>query len=550
MPDQHSLTTRLSRKQAEWLANRRLAQLTRQMIRNVHIPPGKHPVVLFNASTRLTGLSLNAAFAFLTACGMQLAGTPVVYFACRSGLSRCVLGTDPDDHTNPPPCAGCIAQAQRLFAHAPTVWFDFSPDEALAKELSGLNLAELSEFEYDAPFTIRPLSAGPSPRIPLGPLTLPSLRWALRRHHLSDDEPTRYLLGQYILSAQSFAGQFANFLDQVEPAAVVLFNGILYPEATARWVAQHYSIRTVTHEVGFTPFSAFFSHGDATAYPISIPEDFELSPEQNARLDAYLEQRFMGNFTMAGIRFWPEMRSLDEDFSRRAEKFRQIVPVFTNVIYDTSQVHANALFPNMFAWLEQVLELIRTHPETLFVIRAHPDEIRAGKQSRESVEEWVAHNRVAVLPNVIFVKSQDYLSSYELIQRSKFVMVYNSSIGLEATLMGVAVLCGGQARYTQYPTVFFPQTSTAYYQIAKEFLAAAGPVAVPVEFVRQARRFLYYQLFRASLPFGDFIESFPLPGYVQLRNISWRQLDQEVSTTIRVIVEGILNGKPFLLPES
>ena len=48
---------------------------------------------------------------------------------------------------------------------------------------------------------------------------------------------------------------------------------------------------------------------------------------------------------MAGIRFWPEMRGLDEAFLQKAAKFHQIVPVFTNVIYDTSQVHANTCFP-------------------------------------------------------------------------------------------------------------------------------------------------------------------------------------------------------------
>ncbi len=59
---------------------------------------------------------------------------------------------------------------------------------------------------------------------------------------------------------------------------------------------------------------------------------------------------------------------------------------------------------------------------------------------------------------MVFVGPQETLSSYELIQKSKFVMVYNSTIGLEASIMGAAVLCAGKARFTQYPTVFFPQT--------------------------------------------------------------------------------------------
>ena len=116
-----------------------------------------------------------------------------------------------------------------------------------------------------------------------------------------------------------------------------------------------------------------------------------------------------------------------------------------------------------------MLEIIRSHPDTLFVIRAHPDEMRPGtaKQSRESVHDWVQNNRVDELPNVVFINSQEYISSYELIQRAKFVMVYNSSIGLEATLMGKAVLCGGKARYTQYPIVFFPDSLAEYRQMAR-----------------------------------------------------------------------------------
>ena len=83
----------------------------------------------------------------------------------------------------------------------------------------------------------------------------------------------------------------ALFLEKVKPQAAVIFNGIMYPEATARWVARQLGVRSVAHEVGFQPLSVFFSEGEPTAYPIHIPSDFELSPAQNARLDTYLESR-------------------------------------------------------------------------------------------------------------------------------------------------------------------------------------------------------------------------------------------------------------------
>jgi hypothetical protein len=249
---------------------------------------------------------------------------------------------------------------------------------------------------------------------------------------------------------------------------------------------------------------------------------------------------------MAGIRFWSGMTALNEEFLRRAEGFKQIVPIFTNVIFDTSQPHSNLIFPHMFAWLDMVLAIVRAHPETLFVLRAHPDETRPGKTSIESVSQWVAQKNADTLPNLIFIDSDQALSSYELIQRSKFVMVYNSTIGLEASIMGLPVVTAGRARYTQLPTVFFPSTSEEYLQQVNSFLEVQE-ISIPSEHKINARRFLYYQLFRSSLPFADFLQEDGIwPGFVKLKKFSPQFLDRSVSPAISAIYKGILEQGNFL----
>jgi hypothetical protein len=399
----------------------------------------------------------------------------------------------------------------------------------LVAAIENLSVHDLMTFEWE--------------NIPLGALCLPGLRWVLRIHHLNDDESTRYLLREYILSAWNVAQKFSKLLDETNPRAVVVFNGQFFPEATARYIAQKRGIRVITHEVGLQPATAYFTEGEATAYPIHIPESFELNTEQNAKLDAYLAKRFQGDFTMAGIKFWAEMKGLDESFLKKAAGFKQIVPIFTNVIFDTSQPHANTVFEDMFDWLDLVLEEIRSHPETLFVIRAHPDETRVRKASRETVQGWVEARRVTDLPNVVFVSPKETLSSYELILKSKFVMVYNSTIGLEASIMGAAVLCAGKARFTQYPTVFFPQTIGEVRSKMKEFLAADSIDVLP-EFKRNARRFLYYQLFRTSLPFGEFLEPSVRTTQTRLKSFGLEKLVR--SESVKVILNGVLNSRDFL----
>ena len=108
--------------------------------------------------------------------------------------------------------------------------------------------------------------------------------------------------------------------------------------------------------------------------------------------------------------------------------------------------------------------------------------------------------------------------------------------------MGAAVLCAGKARFTQYPTVFFPQTVDDVRSKMKEFLESEK-IDVPAEFKRNARRFLYYQLFRTSLPFGDFLE--PSVRTTQTRLKSFRLEELLASDATKAILDGVLDGGDF-----
>lgn len=498
-----------------------------------HPAPEAAPVLFFNASTRLEGISLNAAYSLSAEWALRMASVPTARLTCQGGLTRCVLGVGLHGPQALPPCPTCIAQSHALNGAGGAHWFVYHPEPALEEALKGLDVPALAEFDWRG--------------APLGALCLPALRWSLRRHTLPDDEITRGLFRQYILSARRVIEEIDPLLERLHPRALVVFNGMFYPEAAARWAARWRGIPVVSHEVGLRPFSAFFTPGEATAYPISIPESFQMDAARDARLDAYLEKRMHGRFSMAGVQFWPEMRGLDETLLERMKDFSQVVPVFTNVIFDTSQPHSNVVFEHMFAWLDEVLEVIRVHPETLFVLRAHPDETRPGKASRESVAEWVQRSGAAALPNLVFIPSDRYLSSYELIQRARFVMLYNSTIGLEAAILGAPVLCAGKARFTQVPTVFFPQSVEEYRRTLEEFLTAER-VSAPPEFRENARRFLYYQLYCTSLSFEDLLtEDGIWTGYVRFKAQRAADFDPDRSPVLRAIVDGILHDRPFVL---
>ncbi len=493
----------------------------------------KHaPVVIFNASTRLSGISQNAGFSLITSLALRSAGIPVIQFVCNRALTPCVLGTDRDHPMASPPCNECVRTSRYLFKGCDVHWLTQQSNTDLDAVLRSKSLANLLTFEKN--------------NIPVGKLILPSLRWILRKHHLEDDAATRSLARSYIQSAWHVYSAFNLLLESRRIHAVVVFNGMFYPEAMARFAARKKGIPVYSHEVGMLPFSAFFTDKEAPAYPVAIDSDFALDDQQNKRLDAYLANRFRGNFQTAGVAFWPEMKNLDEAVSEKIAAHNALVPVFTNVIFDTSQAHANTLFAHMFDWLDLVVEKIKEHPETLFIIRAHPDEVRPGKESRESVSDWFTQHHLSQIPNLLFIAPDEFVSSYDLIKRAKFVMVYNSTVGLEASIMGKPVLCAGKARYTQVPTVFFPDTKVEYTDRLDLFLRNQ-PISQPALFVENARKVLYSQLFRASLPFDEYLEDDGVwKGYVRLKDIDPHRLMPSQYDVLRVVTDGILQGKPFI----
>jgi len=126
------------------------------------------------------------------------------------------------------------------------------------------------------------------------------------------------------------------------------------------------------------------------------------------------------------------------------------------------------------------------------------------------------------------------------------VMVYNSTVGLEASIMGKPVLCAGKARYTQVPTVFFQESKEAYKKLLQNFLES-DTVEHPAIFKKNARRVLYSQLFRASLPFDQFLKDDGVwSGYVRLKNFSPTILMRDRSEIIDVVINGIRKNQPFI----
>ena len=211
-----SLATRVKAKVSRHTENSKLHSVSKQILDLAGIPTPGEPILFFNASTRLTQLSQNAAFSLLSAWSLALDGFPVRFYTCLAGMTRCMLGTTQERPDLKPPCAACTRQSRMMYQTPWVIQFRYSPDRDLENEISGLDLTQLLQVTYR--------------NLPLGEIVLPSLRWILRRQTLEDIESTRFLCKEYLRSAASLAAAFEKTLEEQQPAAVVVLTVNSFPK--------------------------------------------------------------------------------------------------------------------------------------------------------------------------------------------------------------------------------------------------------------------------------------------------------------------------------
>lgn len=496
-------------------------------------PPRQPPVVIFDSERQLTRLNWHTATSRAIGWALRLAGQSVVHVVCERGVPQCLFsGAERRVPDLRPPCSSCTYLRRQFYPEALTrsIQYNSGAWAHLEKELlNGTSWRDLESFRYGD--------------LQVGELCVPSVRWLLRRHDVATESAAHALLARFALGSVSIAESFGQLLDQLQPRAVVVYNGAFYAEATALAVAHKRGIPVVTHEIGWIHGRIFLSHGVATRYQIDMPSGFEMTSGEEQELDAYLAKRFSGNFKMGVTRFWPEMHRLSPDLKEKMSHFRQVVSIFTNVIFDTSQLYANTVFHDMFEWLSETVALAAEAKDTLFVIRVHPDELL--KDSQETVTAWFCMQPESNLPNVVLIPADEYISSYELIQSSKFVIVYNSTVGLEAMILGKRVICGGETRYLNVTAAIRPVGAAEYRQLLRAYLGA-DQLMLGDHDRKQARRYLYYTYFRACLDLSKWIGLDPLLGPRQLGDASSFHPDNSVE--MNILARGILNGEPFVYP--
>lgn len=461
-------------------------------------------------------------------------GADVLFFMCGGGLPICEMGWPARERGRPCKFCGPFVKSMLDAGRFSTVSLDdlVSPSERST-------ILELVTHGPD-PVAVASEIAG----LDVVPLTEQSLLWFFRSARLPDTPEVRRARVEFLSGATVIALAARRLVQRFHPEVVVMLNGNFFEERVIREIADKNSVRVVTYEVGAQRGSLFFTDGSVPAPDYDISDLWEtegsraLTQEEDELLSKVLQERATGLSTQQ--HYYREVRS--PDGSRDEQSIRLVL--FTNVSWDTAITGKQLAFETMFEWITETIHSVAERPDLSLLIRVHPAESRLpGKETKDRVIHFIEENFPVLPSNVRVIPPEEPVDSYALIDAADGVCVFGSTVGLEAAAMGKPVCIVGLRHYRGRGFTVDVSSSEQYRGLFRNLKWLENDP----NRTAKARRYAYLFFCRALLPFGLVTERRPSEPVFQFSSVS--ELAPGSDAVLDVICDGILNRKPFRLPD-
>jgi hypothetical protein len=125
--------------------------------------------------------------------------------------------------------------------------------------------------------------------------------------------------------------------------------------------------------------------------------------------------------------------------------FDILVPL--NISWDSAALALDTAFPGVRDWLGALLEWLATRPGLKLCIRQHPRERLGFAKSNDDLGDFVA-GFTAVADRVRYVRADEKVSTYDLLEHARVVLPHSSTFGIEAAFAGKPVIVQTSCYYS------------------------------------------------------------------------------------------------------
>jgi len=178
------------------------------------------------------------------------------------------------------------------------------------------------------------------------------------------------------------------------------------------------------------------------------------------------------------------------DYAQHTEnKYDVLMPL--NMFWDVASLGVERIFPSPFEWLDQTIEHILDNTQASVAVKQHPRErqferFKTGSRLGSTLETKYGKN-----PRFKFFAAADPVNTYSLMENSRLVLPYSSTLGMEAALMNKKVLTCTDVYYAGQSFVENAATKAEYFEKINRLCTTSDPAIItPAQ--RQSAWLLYF----------------------------------------------------------
>lgn len=137
-----------------------------------------------------------------------------------------------------------------------------------------------------------------------------------------------------------------------------------------------------------------------------------------------------------------------------------------NSSWDSAALGLHVVFENTTQWLLETVRWILSNTHSSVIVRQHPVERMAVGRSNDDYRNML-YQCFGDEERICFIAAADPVNSYELMKMVDAVIVYTSTIGVEATITGKPVITPSKSYYSNLGFVWNAQTQEEYFDHIK-----------------------------------------------------------------------------------
>ena len=252
-------------------------------------------------------------------------------------------------------------------------------------------------------------------------------------------------------------------ITSIKPDLVILFNGRFLENRPLLRAAQSHNIDYATHEKGGRLQTFLFRENTIPHSVEAVTEEIEKLWQNNDPNKIEIGNNFFIKKTKgvedAWFSFTKEQQEglLPSSIEENKFKNKKIITIFNSSLdeYEGLEGFGPYFYDNDNVAIEKIATDLVPYENLKLYLRVHPNLKNISNSQNKFIEKVIGN-----IPSVEVIKAEDSVDSYALMRASDIIIVFGSTVGIEAAVLNKKVILLGRAAYENLNCCYIPKNHT------------------------------------------------------------------------------------------